>query len=290
MIQIKVPASSANLGPGFDSIGLALDLYNVFTFEKTHHFQVEGFHQLYDVNNNLVLKAYLHVLLKYHVKPIPVKISLTTNDIPVARGLGSSSSCIIAGVMAANEMANLKLSLKARLEIITSLEGHPDNVACAMLGGLVCAFLKEEDVITCSYEVSSKLSFYAIIPSFSLATNKARFALPNQLPYKAIISSLSRALQLPHAFACGEVEAFKAIFEDAIHEPYRYALIPNGLEIKSKLRELDCAVCISGSGPTLLVVSNNDNFILELQTIELLKEWKIVKLNVANEGSVITSL
>lgn len=261
MLQVRVSATSANVCVGFDVLGLALSLENVFTFEKKNEFSFKGFLPKYsNKNHNLVYDSYVNVFKRLNLEPIPVEIGFK-GDIPVSRGLGSSSSLIVAGVFAANYFLNNKLTNDELLNICCEIEGHPDNVAPAVLGGLVASFKDDNGYHSISYPVSNKLKFFAVIPPFELSTHMAREVLPKALEYKDIVNNLSRIIHLPKAFNDGDVKLLKSLFNDKLHEPYRGNLIKGYNEIKEILKNEDAAFAISGSGSTMLIIAYDNNVI-----------------------------
>ena len=179
MITVTVPATSANVGAGFDSLGLAVSMYNVFTFEEADRIQitsVDGTH-IPTGSNNLVYRS---ARVVYDQLGIPIKgLRITQkNTIPMARGLGSSSACIVAGILGANALLGNKLTRRQMLTLATSIEGHPDNVAPAMLGGFVTSVIDEGQIYSVKKEIDTELAFAAFVPDFRLLTSKARAALP----------------------------------------------------------------------------------------------------------------
>ncbi|MBE6137104.1 MAG: homoserine kinase [Erysipelotrichaceae bacterium] len=254
MLQVRVNATSANVCVGFDVLGLALDLANEFTFEPSEKFSFKGFEERYcRKETNLVYQAYIKYFEYINMEPIKVEIGFSGN-IPVSRGLGSSSSLIVAGVFAANAIMNNKLSTDELFNICSAIEGHPDNVAPAIYGGLVASFKKDDKYISISYPVSDKLKFMAVIPSVMVSTHEARGVLPKSLEYKDIVNNLSRIVNLPKAFSDGNLELLCDLFNDRLHEPYRGKLIPNYDRIKNICTAEGCAFAISGSGSTMLVI------------------------------------
>lgn len=261
MLQVRVSATSANVCVGFDVLGLALSLENVFTFERKNEFSFKGFLPKYsNKNHNLVYDSYVNVFKRLNLEPIPVEIGFK-GDIPVSRGLGSSSSLIVAGVFAANYFLNNKLTNDELLNICCEIEGHPDNVAPAVLGGLVASFKDDNGYHSISYPVSNKLKFFAVIPPFELSTHMAREVLPKALEYKDIVNNLSRIIHLPKAFNDGDVKLLKGLFNDKLHEPYRGNLIKGYNEIKEILAQEEAAFAISGSGSTMLIIAYDNNVI-----------------------------
>ena len=263
MLLIKVNATSANVCVGFDVLGLALDIKNVFSFEKSKSFQFVGFEEQYSsVKSNMVYKAYAKVFERLNKKLIPVKIGFK-GDIPVSRGLGSSSSLIVAGIFAANEVLNKPLSVEELYDLACEIEGHPDNVAPAIYGGLIASYKVMDKYKSIIYPVNNNLKFLVIIPPFKLSTHEARKALPKSLPYKDIVNNLSRIVNIPYAFNNGDVKLLKELFNDRVHEPYRGKLIENYDNIKADLSDLNCAFAISGSGSTMLVICEDEKEIID---------------------------
>jgi hypothetical protein len=185
MVTVTVPATSANVGAGFDSLGLAVSMHNVFTFEESDRIQitsVDGTH-VPAGSNNLVYRS---ARVVYDQLGIPLKgLRITQrNDIPMARGLGSSSACIVAGIMGANALLGDKLTERQMLTLATAIEGHPDNVAPAMLGGFVTSVIDEGQVYSVKKDIDPELAFAAFVPDFRLLTSKARAALPAMVSHK----------------------------------------------------------------------------------------------------------
>ena len=263
MLLIKVNATSANVCVGFDVLGLALDIKNEFSFERSDKFEFFGFEEQYSTpKSNMVYKAYAKVFEKLNKKLIPVRIGFK-GEIPVSRGLGSSSSLIVAGIFAANEALGKLLKEEELYDLACEIEGHPDNVAPAIYGGLVASFKNNDKYKSIIYPVNSNLKFLVIIPPFKLSTREAREALPKVLPYKDIVNNLSRIVNIPYAFNLGDVKLLKELFNDKVHEPYRGKLIENYYNIKNDLKNLDCAFAISGSGSCMLVICENEKNIID---------------------------
>ena len=203
MVTVTVPATSANVGAGFDSLGLAVSMHNVFTFEESDRIQissVDGTH-VPAGSNNLVYRS---ARVVYDQLGIPLKgLRITKrNDIPMARGLGSSSACIVAGIMGANALLGGKLTERQMLTLATASEGHPDNVAPAMLGGFVTSVIDEGQVYSVKKDIDPELAFAAFVPDFRLLTSKARAALPAMVSHKDAVYNLSRAALATAALAC----------------------------------------------------------------------------------------
>lgn len=278
MLLVRVSATSANCCVGFDCLGIALNLYNTFTFEKSDNFSFKGFKEKYcSCDNNLVYYSYKRVFDKLNKKTIPVEIGFS-GDIPVSRGLGSSSSLIVAGVYAANYFLGNPLNDLDMLNICGEIEGHPDNVAPAIFGGLVASFKDENGYRSIKYPINSDLKFITVIPPFELSTNQARSVLPDKYNRFDVVNNLSRIVNLPYAFSNGDIELLFNLFEDKIHEPYRGKLIDGYFEIKKICQEYRLPFAISGSGSTMLIISK------DLEIIEKIKKfnYEIKILSVAD--------
>ena len=285
-VETSVPCSSANLGVAFDGAGVAFGLYNTFGFEASEVDMVDGFGAK-NLDNNLVLKAYKKLFEVSGKDYVPVKITLKKSSVPSSSGLGSSATCIVAGVMAANYMLKNLFDKEYLLSVMTMIEGHPDNLAPAFLGGLVFSYLNGDKVVARKVEVSKNLKFYAIVPSANMSTKSAREILPEQLALKDAVHNLSRALNLEYAFSSGNVGVIKDVFDDKLHQPYRFPLIKGGEEIKSILEANGYAVAISGAGPSLLAVGTKAGVEkLIPHTVGGVK-WKVKFLKICDKGAIL---
>ena len=261
MIKVTVPATSANVGAGFDSLGLAVSMHNVFTFEESDRIQIassDGTH-IPTGSNNLVFRSARAV---YDQLGIPLKgLRITQrNDIPMARGLGSSSACIVAGILGANALLGDKLTSRQMLTLDTAIEGHPDNVAPAMLGGFVTSVYDEGQVYSVKKCIDTELAFAAFIPDFRLLTSKARAALPAMVSHKDAVYNLSRAALATAAFCDGDYSLLGVATKDSLHQQYRLPLIEGGYEVFELAQDMGAlAVYISGAGPTIMAVVHRDD-------------------------------
>ncbi|MDO5718132.1 MAG: homoserine kinase [Tissierellia bacterium] len=278
MIRIKVPATSANIGPGFDVFGMALDLYNEFVFEDSDDFG----------GDNLVYEAYKYTFDKYEKNAEPVDIEIITN-IPIARGLGSSSTCIVAGIAAALLKIEGEIDRERVLEIATEIEGHPDNVAPAIFGSLVTSVIDSDRIFYNINNPHSDLGFVAIIPDFELSTKKAREILPESVSREDSIFNTSRSCLLIPALEKLDEEMIKACLKDRLHEPYRKSLIKGYGDIESEADRVGAiGTYLSGAGPTIISIYNK----LEKDIPESIKSfanknfpgWEIKSLNLDTEG------
>jgi homoserine kinase len=258
MIKIRVPATSANFCIGFDVCGLALNIYNIFGFEKSDKDILEGFDLEYNNSNNLVLTSYKEFFKKFNIKYIPIKITLIEQNIPNKRGLGSSASCIVAGVLAANIISNANISKDLLLSLMTSIEGHPDNVSPAFLGNFVASFKDNDIVKYVKYDVDERLLFNVFISNQELSTTKARDVLPKVYKISDVVANLGHIIHLPKALENGDFNLLKDILIDKIHEPYRLKIIDGATDLINELKSLNSIGIISGSGSTILSISLSD--------------------------------
>lgn len=268
--RIAVPATSANMGPGFDALGLALGLYNTCEFRPTNDKEI--FEE--KIRENLIYQAYKYAFDFYKKKPIPIVFDLEA-DIPVSRGLGSSAACIVMGIMAAFDIMGRDFDKKEILKIATSLEGHPDNVAPAIFGGAVVSILENDQVYLEKIAISDKFKFLALIPDFRLSTKKARDVLPETYPKADAIFNISRVAMLVLALESGSVANLKIALQDKIHQPYRFKLIPEIEKIEKIIEDSKAiAYYLSGAGSTIMLVLKADD-----QTSEKEIREKIGKLS-----------
>lgn len=295
MITVTVPATSANVGAGFDSLGLALSMHNVFTFEECDRIRissVDGTHVPTGANN-LVYRSARAV---YDQLGIPLRgLRITQrNDIPMARGLGSSSACIVAGILGANALLGNKLTSHQMLTLATAIEGHPDNVAPAMLGGFVTSVYDEGQVYSVKKNIDEQLAFAAFVPDFRLLTSKARAALPDMVSHKDAVYNLSRAALATAAFCDGDYSLLGVATKDSLHQKYRLPLIDGGDEMFELAQDLGAlAVYISGAGPTIMAVVPRDDqeFFARAQEAlpqsEKLKHFTVYRLLPDNTGATV---
>lgn len=292
MIKVRVPATSANMGPGFDCLGVALNLYNEYEFEETEKGIIfEGFEKEFSNEDNIIYKSMLKVFDLCNYKSKGLKIKLLKNDIPIARGLGSSSSCIVAGLVGANKLLGNKLSENELLDLAVNIEGHPDNVAPALLGGIVIATMENGKTIYENIENKNNLSFVSIIPDFKLETEKAREVLPKKLTYEDSIYNIGRAVLLAIGLNNGNNEILGIACKDKLHEPYRNSLI-KGIDLIKKEAYNNGALAsyLSGAGPTIMVIVgklNNFNKSMERFLKEEDLSYKVIELSVDIKGAIV---
>ena len=256
-MKIIVPATSANVGPGFDSVGVAVTKYlEIQVCEEREEWMIE--HQLGKWiprdERNLLLKIALQIAPD--LQPRRLKM---VSDIPLARGLGSSSSVIVAGIELANQLGNLKLSKHEKLQLATKIEGHPDNVAPAIYGNLVIASSAEGQV-SAVVAPFPECAFLAYIPNYELRTRDSRGVLPKKLSYKEAVAASSIANVAIAALLTGDmVKAGQAIEGDLFHERYRQELVREFATIKKVAKRNGAyATYLSGAGPTVMVLADPD--------------------------------
>lgn len=295
--KIFIPATSANIGAGFDCLGIALDLYNIIEFEVLEHKKLvidlpeNDIGHISSGANNLIYKSIVSTL-DILGKKTPGLHLKQINNIPQSGGLGSSAACIAGGVAIANEIANSPLDKKDMLKIATDLESHPDNVAPAIYGGFVVACMDQGKVESIKI-TPPDLKFAAFIPGFSLKTAKARSVLPTELSYKDAVFNISRASLTAAALATGNIEALKVSLNDKMHQPFRKKLIPDYDAVMQIAKDSGCiGSFLSGAGPTIMAIvspSDSEEFYKKAsQSIKALSNnWQLRMLNVDLKGLTI---
>ncbi len=268
-VTVRVPATSANCGPGFDCLGLACTLYNTFTYEMIPEgIVIEALGQdaglLPQGKNNLAAESFYILWDKLGQPAMGIKITSET-QVPVSRGLGSSSTAVVAGLMAANALAGSPLGQADLVTEATLIEGHPDNVAPAILGGMTINVMEEGKVRSLKLAPAKPLKLVVLVPDMQLSTAKARAAMPKAISVRDSVYSTSRAALLIGALATGRYEFLSTALQDKIHTPYRLPLIPGAQEALKRAQEAGAyQAVISGSGSTLMAYAPVD---ADLETI-----------------------
>ena len=282
-MKITVPATSANVGPGFDSVGVAVSKYlTIEVLEAADKWEV--LHDLGDVpsnETNLLITTALQI--KSDLKPHRIKM---VSDIPLARGLGSSSSVIVAGIELANQLADLNLSDDEKLTLATKIEGHPDNVAPAIFGNLVVSSYVDGKVNS-AVATFPEASFVAFIPNYELKTSDSRNVLPVQFSYKEAVAASSIANVAIAALLTGDLgKAGKAIEADLFHERFRQKLVKEFAQIKEKAHQAGAyATYLSGAGPTVMVLAPKEQESKVLEAVQSLGlDGEVVALHVDTKG------
>ncbi len=295
MLEIRVPATSANMGPGYDCLGVALNMFNTFYVEEMESgLEIEGCEEEYKNESNLVYRSMIKCFEKvgYRAKGVKIKIK---GEIPRSRGLGSSASCIVGGILAANELSGGKLDRKEILELATEIEGHPDNVSPALYGGMQVSIKEGSSVFNERIELPEGIKFCAVIPDFILSTREARNILPNEVSHRDAAFNIGRASLLIAALSRGNFDLLKAACMDKIHESYRGSLIRNYYEIISASNYLNPAgVFLSGSGPTIMnIIKEEDrSFVGDMENfLSTLKDkWIVKELKLCREGALVRDI
>src|SRR3954462_9615994 len=257
MFTLRVPASSANLGPGFDSLGLALGVYLTCRFRRSDslHIRVAGRDaaQISTGSDNLIWQTAVAVGKSLATPMPPIELEIQ-NDIPLAKGMGSSAAALTAGVVIADQLLELHWKPLRILDEAARLEGHPDNVAPCTLGSIVASAI-DSGGVTRAVRLGLPKGFdlAIVVPDFDLPTSKARAVLPSGYSREDAVFNVQRASLLIAALATGTTTAFPAALEDRFHQPYREALVP-GLHEILRLRAPGLLGCVlSGAGPSILV-------------------------------------
>lgn len=289
-VRIKVPATSANLGPGFDVAGLALTLYNTFTFELNDGgLNISGCPTQFCNEDNLTYQAFKEAASYCGLDYKGVNIDCIS-QVPYTRGLGSSSTCIVAGIVGAFAFKDKAEDRQEILELATKIEGHPDNVAPAIFGGLTVSVMESNNVLTLNIPVKHDYRFVALIPPFTLSTEQSRKVLPQTLDRQDAIKNVSHLALVVASLINGYDEGLKLGFKDKLHQPYRGVLIKGFDEIMKKMEQdkkvLGCY--LSGAGPTLMAVIKAEDKMGVVRIKEelgsLLNDWDVVKLELDHRG------
>jgi len=254
---VRVPASSANLGPGFDALGLALGVYLTCRFRRSEALAIRAEGRdaagIPTGPDNLIWQTAVTVARDHHIEMPPIELDIH-NDIPIGKGLGSSAAALTAGVIIADQVLDLGWKPLRILDEAARLEGHPDNVAPCTLGSIVASAIDSGGVTRAvRLDLPASFGLAVVVPDFDLPTSLARSVLPGSYSREDAVFNVQRAALLIAALAAGSITAFPAALEDRFHQPYREALVP-GLREILKLRApglLGCA--LSGAGPSILV-------------------------------------
>ena len=300
MAQVSVPASSANIGPGFDSFGLALELRDRYAAQilDEPNFDVdvsgEGSNEVKKDSKNLVIKSMLKGFEHMGAKPKGIALR-ALNVIPHGRGLGSSASAIVGGLALARSLVltgEQYMSDDDLITLATELEGHPDNVAAAFYGGATIAWIEKSIVATgesknigraVSLKVDDRIKALLLIPENQLATAKARKLLPESISHQDAVLNSSRSALLVHALAERPDLLFTAT-QDLLHQSYRQSAMPKTIALVEKLRGAGLAAVVSGAGPSVLVLYTNSEDEID-QVPALAPGFTAMKLAIAKTGA-----
>jgi homoserine kinase len=294
-VKVRIPATTANLGPGFDCLGLALTLYNRIEAHEEESLRIdvegEGSGQIPTDASNL---AYQAMKRAYEVAGRECKgfFIRQVNAVPFGRGLGSSAAAIVGGLVAANALMGNPLDKGQLLNIACSLEGHPDNVTPCLFGGLTAAVVEDSKVLYTRALPGERFRFAAIVPDFELPTKKARGALPESYTKHDAVQNIGRAVLMFAAMEQGRGNLLKAACKDNIHQPYRKAMIPGWDDVNACAIDSGAlATFLSGAGPTVMAVFDysDEGFMRRLADglQGVAGNWKALRLECCQEGAEV---
>ena len=260
---IHVPATTANLGPGFDCLGLALDLWNEFEFtlipgENGQAIEIRGFGEtlLPGDRANLVLRAFNHMFERSGTEPPGLRVR-AQHGFPIASGLGSSASAIAAGVLAAAAFAGAGSHRIDPFAVAVEIEGHPDNVSAALAGGLTISLMDGSRPLTASVPVDGGWCVGVVVPELAITTAAMRRALPDRVPFQDAVFNLGRTAMVVRAFESGEDALLKSAMQDRLHQPSRLPLIQGAETALAAAAAAGAAAALSGAGPGLIAFSTS---------------------------------
>jgi len=299
MMHIKVPATSANMGPGFDSIGVALELYNHLWFEEIEQgveIIVKKEHEIKipTDKNNLIYKTMVDFFAETGNVMPGVRL-IQEDDIPMVRGLGSSAACIVAGLLAANHMSGCHYSREQLAQIAAKIEGHPDNSNPALFGGMVVGALDHNEMRHVRLDLPKDLVFAIMVPDFPVSTEDSRKVLPDIYTKADAIFNASRAALLVASIYAGDYENLAMAMQDRIHQPYRSQLIPDMDRIFKAAKNYGAlATYLSGAGSTLMAVLTDDKTeTFQKKMTAYLKaipnEWQLTLLKPDEKGAQLVA-
>jgi homoserine kinase len=284
-LTVRAPATVANLGPGFDCLALALDLASEFVLDTQAHPGVEvegeGAAEVPADRTNLVLRTIAFLAREAGGEVPPFRLTCR-NRIPLERGLGSSAAAVVAGVLLADRVLGSQLSGDGVLEVAVDVEGHADNVAACLRGGLVAAYLSAAGWRAERLEPSSELRPVVLIPRGErLPTADARRALPRTVPIADAAFNLSRSVLAVVALTQRPQLLFDAL-EDRLHQPHRLPLVPAARALFQDVRDAGIPVCVAGSGPSLLAFEQDGRTLWDLGP-----GWQVLRPAVSSEGATL---
>lgn len=292
MFEVRVPYTTANLGPGFDCVGLAFsaEAQIAVAWSENGH-QWNNCDPQYQNDEHLLLRSYRLGLEAVNVKEKGLDLDFLSMP-PIARGLGSSAVCVVAGLLIAREAAReagKDMDDDLLIRLATQMEGHPDNIAPAILGGCVVSLMTETEIVSQALDVHENIGLMALIPPFELSTEISRNALPNQVPHKQAVFNVGRAMLLTQALASGDMKRLSIGLQDQLHEPYRMPLIHGAEAIKDRMDEMGAVrTVISGAGPTLLVVYDRETNFEEKAKQWMISQnpdWQVFPWQVSKQGA-----
>lgn len=296
MIKIKVPATSANLGPGFDSIGMALSMYNylyVKPSDKKLEIISKNGNNDFCNQDNLIYKTIVDFYNITGKGCVPNLKLIQDDNIPFASGLGSSAACVVSGLLAANYLTKLNLSKDELCDMAAKIEGHPDNSTPALVGSITVGAMNNGHLSYIKLNVVPKLRIALMIPKFEVKTEFSRSVLPKNYDIKDVVFNVSRVALLVAAFTTGDYDKLKEATCDRLHEPYRMNIINNMKDILDMANKLGAkGSFLSGAGPSLVAFTDNDEFFVSMQKyLESLKDkWTIREVSIDINGAEIVEI
>lgn len=290
MKTIIIPATSANIGPGFDCLGLALCCYNTISFAFMEEglridLQPQDRDKIPADKRNLIYRIFNNTLQKLGVKTPGLHIA-QTNDIPAMRGMGSSAACVVGGVWMADAYIGGTLSLQDKIELCAAEEGHPDNILPAIIGGITVGGIDGDDVRYVRIAPPAAMRLCVFVPPFTLSTRKARAALPKSITMQDAVFNLSHAALLTGALATGDLSLLSFAVQDRLHQPYRRPLVPGYDEIE-RIAKAHGALCVylSGAGPCMIGIWEGEiSGVEELSSQTEGLGWRAMSLQVDEQG------
>lgn len=292
-VKVKVPATSANMGPGFDVAGVALTIYNTFTFELIERgLEISGCPPQFQDETNLTYCSFKEAAKYCNLEYTGLRIDCVSN-VPYTRGLGSSSTCVVAGIVGAFALAGKKDNRQEILELATKIEGHPDNVAPAIFGGVTVSIMREDKVLTLNLPTKHEYRFVALIPPFTLSTEQSRAVLPTMVERKDAITNVSSLALMVASLINGYDEGLKLGFKDTLHQPYRGPLIKGFDEILATLNQDDkvLGTYLSGAGPTIMTLIKEEDLMgvvrIKEELGDLINNWQVEKLELDHRGFTV---
>ncbi len=296
MIKVRVPASSANMGAGFDTLGVAVGLYNRMEIEEISegleitNKNARGYIPKDD--NNLIYRAMKRVFEYVGYQSKGYRIT-QDSSIPMTRGLGSSSACIVGGMAAANIISGRKLSYAELAHLAAKEEGHPDNIGPAIFGGFCVSLTDGDETIIKSVKLQNGVKFAAMIPDYFMATRKARNTLPRKVDFDDAVYNIGHASMFQAALISGDMKSLSTAARDALHQRYRKSYVAEMDDIFEKSYELGSrATYLSGSGPAVMSVLDGGYGGFESGMNKYFSEkslkWRCMILPVDNVGTVVS--
>lgn len=289
--KVTVPATSANIGVGYDCLGVALDYYLELMVSESESIEYleNGEEFSIPLEENYIYSTIKLIEEKYNKKVPNYKVEIIKNEIPVSRGLGSSSSAIIAGILIADKFLGGILSEDDMAKLATEIEGHPDNVLPAIFGGMILASHDSENFYYSRIPFDNNIYFYVMIPDFKLSTEKARAVLPKEYKVSDLISNASKLGLLIDSFHRKNYDDLRFLLDDKVHQPYRFSLINNSEDIFNYSEKHGAlGEYISGAGPTLISLNYKDDRFFSAMKKELENlpdKWSLEMKKICTRGA-----